>query len=224
MRVFMIFFLSFGFSLASMNLDSSKRLVAKIGKDSINRISIENDRIAQVFGDAETFELQTEEGTGQIFLKPTQENGTKPLSITLITENGITQDLKLIPFFDTASSLVLRGSVSQKTHTVPDSIKENSTIAFQEKLIQAMKILITGYAPQLEEFSPERSAPLDFTLSFRGCFQVGAFKGYKFRLENKTDSFVTLSEKNFFRQGDKAISFEKKSLKAKQSTFLYVVA
>lgn len=224
MKVFIIFSLSFVFSLASMNLDSSKRLVAKIGKDSINRISIENDRIAQVFGDAETFELQTEEGTGQIFLKPTQENGTKPLSITLITENGVTQDLKLIPSFSTASSLVLKGSVSQKASIVSDSFKENNSIAFQENLIQAMKILITGYAPKLDESSPERSAPSDFTLSFIGWFQVGAFKGYKFRVENKTDSFIEVSEKDFFRQGDKAISFEKKSLKAKQSTFLYVVA
>jgi hypothetical protein len=73
-----------------------KRLKAIISADSMNRLAVANDRITQIFGDQEAYEVQTEESTGQLFLKPTLENGKKPLAITLITDR-VGGALRLLP-------------------------------------------------------------------------------------------------------------------------------
>ena len=87
-----------------------KRLKAIISADSMNRLAVANDRITQIFGDQEAYEVQTEESTGQLFLKPTLENGKKPLAITLITENGLTQDMTLEPVERDAATVILKNA------------------------------------------------------------------------------------------------------------------
>lgn len=96
----------------SLPMNPDKRIKAYISNDSMNRLAVANDRITQVFGDSETYEAQTEESTGQVFLKPTQENGNKALAITLITENGATQDMILEPSTRDAATIILKNSVA----------------------------------------------------------------------------------------------------------------
>jgi hypothetical protein len=93
-------------------LTENKRVEASISPDSMNRIAVANDRITQIFGDEGTFESQNDETTGQVFLKPTVENGTKNLSLTLITEQGITQDLTLKPTATSATTLIFKNAVA----------------------------------------------------------------------------------------------------------------
>jgi hypothetical protein len=89
-------------------MNPDKRLKAVISCDSMNRLAVANDRITQIFGDNDAYEVQTEESTGQLFLKPTAENGKKPLSVTLITENGATQDMTLQPEEREATTVILK--------------------------------------------------------------------------------------------------------------------
>lgn len=91
-------------------MNPDKRLKAVISCDSMNRLAVANDRITQIFGDNDAYEVQTEESTGQLFLKPTAENGKKPLSITLITENGLTQDMTLQPEEREATTVILKNT------------------------------------------------------------------------------------------------------------------
>ena len=93
-----------------LTLTENKRLEAAICADSMNRIAVANDRITQIFGDDGTFESQNDENTGQVFLKPTVENGTKSLSLTLITEQGVTQDLTLKPTAKSATTLIFKNT------------------------------------------------------------------------------------------------------------------
>ena len=95
-----------GSQTLAMNPD--KRIKAAIACDSMNRIAVANDRITQIFGDNEAYEVLLEENTGQLFLKPTSENGKKPLSVTLITENGLIQDMSLQPEEREATTLILK--------------------------------------------------------------------------------------------------------------------
>ena len=95
-------------------INSDKRLKAVISFDSMNRLAVANDRITQIFGDHEAYEVQTEENTGQLFLKPTLENGKKPLSVTLITESGLTQDMTLEPVERDAATVILKQGADDK--------------------------------------------------------------------------------------------------------------
>ena len=92
----------------TIHMNPDKRLKAAISCDSMNRLAVVNDRITQIFGDNDAYEVQTEESTGQLFLKPTAENGKKALSVTLITENGLTQDMTLQPEEREATTVILK--------------------------------------------------------------------------------------------------------------------
>ena len=103
-------------------MNPDKRLKAVISCDSMNRLAVANDRITQIFGDNDAYEVQTEESTGQLFLKPTAENGKKPLSVTLITENGATQDMVLQPQEREATTVILKnGGAGTATETLVDA-------------------------------------------------------------------------------------------------------
>jgi hypothetical protein len=104
-------------------LAENKRVEASISPDSMNRIAVANDRITQIFGDEGTFESQNDETTGQVFLKPTVENGTKNLSLTLITEQGITQDLTLKPTATSATTLIFKNAVANPRTSLDDQQK-----------------------------------------------------------------------------------------------------
>lgn len=110
-----------------LKLSSSKRIEADICADSMNRITVANDRITQIFGDEGTFESQNDEATGQIFLKPTLQNGSKSLSITLITEQGVTQDLTLQPIAKSAQTIILNRDPSDQNSLNQDSLSIDST-------------------------------------------------------------------------------------------------
>ena len=89
--------------------DPNKRIAIPIASDAMNRIAFANDRIVQVFGDEEAYTLQVDETRGQIFLKPSEANGDKPLSITLTTEQNSVQDLELRPQKITTRTIILKG-------------------------------------------------------------------------------------------------------------------
>ena len=84
----------------------------------MNRIAFSNDRIAQVFGDEEAYTLQSDETRGQIFLKPTEANGDKPISITLTTEQNVVQDMELTPQKISTATIILKSE--GKNHSKED--------------------------------------------------------------------------------------------------------
>ena len=100
-----------------INSNPNKRISVQISSDSMNRIAFANDRISQVFGDEEAYTLQTDETRGQIFLKPSEANAEKPISITLTTENNVVQDVELIPHKIATRTIILKNDVRGDTHT-----------------------------------------------------------------------------------------------------------
>ena len=108
------------FASTTVNADQNKRVSVSISYDSMNRIAFANDRISQVFGDEEAYTMQTDETRGQIFLKPTDANGEKPISITVTTENGVVQDLELTPKKISTATIILKGEKPLDIKPSPD--------------------------------------------------------------------------------------------------------
>lgn len=220
-------------------INSDKRIKAVISCDSMNRFAVANDRITQVFGDQEAYEVQTEESTGQVFLKPTQENGNKPLSITLITEAGVTQDMTLEPQMRDATTVILKNTSAAKHQPQPQPAHKSyqsqslglqspnygAPLSYQEQVILAMKQLVAGTAPSadIDEVFYRKTPP-----GLRAClmndYQLGDFKGFKVEVKNVGELTVEIVEKDFYHQGDLAFCFEKRVLAPGEVTILYVVA
>lgn len=230
---------SLGSSHASqvLTLSENQRLQIAISSDSMNRIAVTNDRISQVFGDEGTFVSQADENTGQLFIKPSPENGTKPLSITFITENGVTQDLALKPTAKSATTTVFNPKVFS-TSVVKNASKQGAfgsiypdieslqkMLPFQEQLLLIMRQLVAGQLMEKEEGGDNhnRSNPEGFDLKHIKSYQAGPYCAKVFSVQNTTSTAIELLEKAFYQAGDLALSFEKRILMPGEKTQLFVV-
>lgn len=86
-------------------MNDLKPLKVSFSQRDTNRVTIENGRIAKVFGTEELMAIQFDEENGQCFVKAKSHPG-HPVTLTVITESGETQDLE-ITFKDVASEVVV---------------------------------------------------------------------------------------------------------------------
>src|SRR3989338_8340081 len=91
-------------------LDESRVIEVPISKEDLTRITVQEDRIRNVFGVTGEYVLETDEDQGQVFIRlpNSSEISLKPISLTLTTEKGRTQDLRLIPKDQAAEALILK--------------------------------------------------------------------------------------------------------------------
>jgi hypothetical protein len=212
-----------------LTLAENKRVEAAICPDSMNRIAIANDRITHIFGDEGTFESQNDENTGQVFLKPTVENGAKSLSLTLITEQGITQDLTLKPTAKSATTLIFKNfasalRVDQKSEArgmTQNPLNVESLPGFspeknfnlQDHLLVLLKQAVAGQLPLqdagfLDDGYVPRASSEGFELSHHQTYASGSYLVFVFHVKNTTKTAIVTHEKSFYQAGDLAISLQ----------------
>ena len=119
LSVLMIISVNSASALIKADIDSKKKLKVSLSAKDNNRISIENGKIDKVYGAGSNLYLESDESTGQLFLKP-RETLQDPVTITVITDKLETQDIE-ITFSDiTSESLVLSPSVSNSAEKILD--------------------------------------------------------------------------------------------------------
>jgi type-F conjugative transfer system secretin TraK len=223
-------------SSQTLKVSGHKRLEASICPDSMNRISVANDRIMKIFGDEGAFESQHDESTGQVFLKPTVVNGVKDLSLTLVTEQGLTQDLTLKPVAQSATTVILTRSSGEREPSVPGvrnySCSFDKTLPAQEQVLSVLKLAIAGQlqdaedSPFPDDSSQTRGNAVEqaCNVTFDKSWQVGTYAVQVFQVKNLTETSLELYEKDFYQPGDLALSFKKAVLPVGGTTTLYTVS
>ncbi len=88
-------------------LDSLKVIEVSIAREGLTRIAVKDDRILNVFGVTGEYVLEADEDQGQIFIQPADLGATKSLSLTITTEEGHTQDLRLLLKDQAPEALIL---------------------------------------------------------------------------------------------------------------------
>lgn len=96
------------------SLDELKAIEVPISKQDLTRITVKEDRILNVFGVTGEYVLEADEDQGQIFIRPAGLNNNKPIHLTLTTEGGHTQDLRLIPQDKKPEALILKAEDNSK--------------------------------------------------------------------------------------------------------------
>lgn len=234
---FTLFILSMtAHAAVTKTLDEMKVITLPISRDELTRIKVQDDRVLHVFGNAGEYVLETDENQGQIFIRPTllDESGSKalkPISLTLTTEAGHTQDLRLIPKDQVPEPLILKAdnTIKQEIEKDPfNGTKRTSAPLFREEveaLIQALR----------EERIPLRykEMPIPLTKFHEPYFLVRELqgeilRGLTYRAHNKTSGHVVLSEAELAKElklnGIVAILISKKTLNPGEETDVYVVA
>lgn len=109
-------------------LNDLKVIEVDISRQGLTRITVKEDRILNVFGLASEYILEADEDQGQIFVRPMGPGSLNPISLTITTEKGYTQDLRLIPKEKAPEALILKDDTTTKeelrketlSHTLPN--------------------------------------------------------------------------------------------------------
>ena len=199
-----------------------------------NRIAVLGDRIQQVFGAEGTFDVQTDEEGGQIFLIVAKtgfvpafqaSSLTKPMTITIITEEGLTQDLKLIPQSIESQSILFKPALSlqekPKENRLQHVIQLLKALVRNEGLVGYIKTPFNRYSHTLcSRLTPFKLLKADLIMIYHG----EKFEGKIYTLLNQGKEPIFLKESDFSHPGDMALSLSKSLIQAGEQINLYVVS
>ncbi len=211
------------------NLDETRVIEIPISQDGLTRIKVQEDRILHVFGNAGEYVLETDENQGQIFIRPqpSEEGTSSPISLTLTTEAGYTQDLRLIPKHQAADAIILKSDNALKRQIEKEKLA--SAPLFREEIEGLMQALQEGRIPL-----GYKEMPINLTILNEPYQRVREVQGEKLRgltyhIQNKTQNVQILSESEVAKalpfKGHKivALLIPKKTLNPTEGTDIHVI-
>lgn len=133
------------YGLVTAEIDDTQKLKVTLSAKDTNRITIDNSRIAQVFGVEELMAIQFDEENGQCFVKA-KTNPGHPVTLTLITEEGETQDLE-VTFADVPSELIRLHSLKKDLKPLSEVVNDDDGSCHAEA-IELMKHLVRQLIPK----------------------------------------------------------------------------
>jgi conjugal transfer pilus assembly protein TraK len=179
-----------------------------------------------VFGDEEAFVTQKEETLGQLFIKPTAENGTQAISLTVLTEQGMTQDLVLKPTEMPPVTLMLKPNSQAQKKLAQQSDPQilPNTPTRPEQFTALLKQAVLDELPeQTVTPKPTRPKQASYKFTFQRSLQGGEFQVQVFDCQNTGDTPMLIHESEFYQAGDLALSVLQHALAPKAHTTLYVI-
>ena len=195
------------------------RLVANISLDAINRIYVEDDRIAEVFGLNEDLVIETDNNTGQIFLRTKQD---KPIDLSIITEKQVTLDLRLLPKDIPAETIII------KTNKPIEPAKINAkTTSYLDQITTLILAMangnnITSY--RVNTVNKEILLWDKIELLQTSEYVSKKLIGEIYILTNKTKDRLFLTETQFgWQKGIAGVAIKKTVLAPNETTQIYVV-
>ncbi|MBL8676051.1 MAG: type-F conjugative transfer system secretin TraK [Alphaproteobacteria bacterium] len=241
-------FLSFLISISSTtahaaiikNLDELRVIQVPISQEGLTRIKVQEDRILHVFGNAGEYVLETDDNQGQIFIRPRlseEEASIKPISLTLTTEGGHTQDLRLIPKHQAPEAIILKSDNALKHELEKDPFngdpfngkKLSSAPIFHEEVEGLMQALQEERIPLGYKETPINLTTLNEPYQRVREIQGEKLRGLTYHTQNKTQKAQALSESEVAKalpfKGHRivAILIPKKTLNPKEGTNIHVV-
>lgn len=189
---------------------------AVVSRNTLNRIAVDNDRIASVKGTNGQFELDKDVELGQVFLKPLASD--EPIHAFITTEKGHTYHLGLTTHDLGAESIVLTpiGDVSAKWQ------QSSSYESLLKEIIKAMhaQSALEGFVIEnaKTKLSNIKSAKVVQLQSYLGQSLLGQI--LEVSNTSSTES-LHLTESEFYLPGVRAVAIVDKNLAPKGKTRLY---
>ena len=218
-RIILMLITSNVYALQLKQLHKDHRLVADISLNSINRIYVEDDRIAQVFGLNEDLVIETDNNTGQIFLR-TKQN--KPIDLSVITEKQVTLDLRLLPKDISGETIIIKTNKP----TEPAKISAKTT-SYLDQITTLMLAMANNQS--ITSFTINKVHKKILLWDKIDLLQTSEYIGNKligevYSLTNKTQDRIFLTETQFgWQKGVAAVAIKKHALAPKETTPIYVI-
>ncbi|MBT4879511.1 MAG: hypothetical protein HOI80_03245 [Alphaproteobacteria bacterium] len=210
-RYLIVFLLEFWGSTASAlqtyPLTHNGETKVTLSKSEQNRITTQGDRILHAFGTDGTFDISSEEESGQIFLKLLDEDS--PFTLTIITESGSTHDLRIVPKNIGSQSILF---TPPKQELSPFEILKS---LMREKHVEGFK---------KSDLHTERKSSRSVSLTLTAQYENDLYFARIFDLQNISKRYVSINPSNLSQKGDIALSLAKNRLRPLETTSLYILS
>lgn len=229
-------------------MNDDKVLKAIASKDGITRISLQGDRILDVMGFHQDVDYEKDESKGVLFIKGLKEKQ----NLVMNTENGLFQELELIPSDKFSAQIVLKANESnpiqhsgaarfQEEHHNPlyqsqrerlslqNDDEQTKSISHHQTPLHLIKTLYNGGGVVLEESAYQINMPTlkNIKMTYQQSGADAGFMAHQFTLQNIGTQSMPLSESYFSDCGGQlqliALALKDKVLLPNQKTQLYVV-
>jgi type-F conjugative transfer system secretin TraK len=208
---------TFGMALTEVSIKDQGSSTLELSTKSLNRLMVENDRIKQIYGADDRITFDSDEGTGQVFIK-LNEPLKDPMNLTLITENGLTHDLEIYGKSISGQVIRLKG-----IGTDPSILEKPKTLS--QSFAEFISHYQSGGSPVGYNYTPLetlRKGPESIEVLAIGTYSNGSLIVDIYSVHNIGDEDISISEDQFKEIGDEVLSLNHLKLAANEETKLFV--
>ena len=211
-------------ALQIVDAQDGQTALAKLSRKEVTRIAFEHGRVRKVTGSAGEFVLEKDDEKGQIFIRPTDAQSTKPINLFLTSERG-TVALLLQPVDTPSDSIVIReASDPRERSSAPTRLEASG------RHVRTLKNLLLQLA---DDALPEDMQALELArditlwpgtrLTLQRVLLGTGVVGEKYQLTNTGNTTMEVAETALFKSGVMAVSVEQPSLRPGETTNLFVI-
>ncbi|MDP2194325.1 MAG: type-F conjugative transfer system secretin TraK [Alphaproteobacteria bacterium] len=218
-------------------LDEDKIIHASASAHGRTRISFQGDRLKEVMGLPEDMELEKDEERGILYLGAMKD----PLSISLVTENGLVQDMELTPSQEKTAQIVLKDVFQEQIDGDKDDLQhpflgpsslmpskvsyghsEQGEKTYHQKNLILIQKLYQGEGEACSDVDYEMNHAA-LNISYKKSLSGYGLHAHMFEIKNTGIQPQSLCEKDFYKKGATSIALSHKSLMPKQTGYMFVV-
>lgn len=210
-------------SLQIIQIKDHETTEVEISSSEHTRISVENDRIAQLFGIDGRLSFEVDELNGQVFITPSPDLKGSSILITVTTEKGLTHDLRIKPSKIEANSILLRPKSQHiQDHRFSEALSYETMIVNFVKAYGRLKEqddiqLVTLEGSIIDKISSE----IELTISTE--LHSPQFIGKICVVENIGDNPLMISPHHFAKFQPISIAFHQRDLKPLEKTTVLLI-
>ena len=208
-------------ALQIVDAQDGQTALGKLSRKEVTRIAFERGRVRKVTGSAGEFVLEKDDEKGQIFVRPTDPQSTKPINLFITSDRG-TVALLLQPVDTPSDSIVIREP--RERSTAPTRLEASG------RHVRTIKNLLLALADDalpddMQASEPARDIALwpGTRLTLQRVLLGSGVVGEKYLLTNIGNTTMELAETALFKSGVMAVSVEQSSLRPGEATNLFVI-
>ena len=208
-------------ALQILDAQDGQTVLAKVSRMEVTRIAFERGRVRKVTGSAGEFVLEKDDEKGQIFVRPTDAQSTKPINLFLTSDRG-TVALLLQPVDTPSDSIVIRQP--RERSAAPTRVEASG------RHVRTIKNLLLALADDalpddMEVKEPTHEVPLwpGTRLTLQRVLLGSGVVGEKYQLTNLGHATLEVAESELFKPGVMAVSLEQPRLRSGEATNLFVI-
>jgi len=196
-------------------------VLARISQKEVTRIAFERSRIRKVTGNSGEFVMEKDEDRGQIYIRPTASDATKPINLFVSSDRG-TVALLLQPIDGPSDTLIIR---EPRVPSTPSSSPERAQahVRAVKNLMLAMANDTTPEDMEVRTATRELALWPGVQLTLDRAYVGVSLVGERFFLSNIGTTEIEIDAQALYKRGVMAIAVETGLLRPGDMTNVFVI-